>query len=224
MPRLLLFALALGGPCYASAVVMPFTALPTTLTNGNSAATIGGFAPRELIYDDGAADSEMPALEGGEIIINTSGATLDGVANNGTLLLTETQVYETAAILRATLAAAESNPSENSATDYQYALWYLFHNTGADQLALSNNQLTDLFDAAGIVTSASQTEVHMPKVDAAMLAVSTTAPVIFNPEPPGFEIPAGAPEPGTWILMVGIGFLFLIPGVRSKVITAISRR
>ncbi len=221
--RLLLFALTLGvSGCYASAIVMPFTALPTTLTNGHSGATIGGFAPHEVICDNGAA--EMPAFEGGETIVNTSGETLDGVANNGMLMLTEMQVYETAAVLRAALASMESNPPENSAADYQYALSYLFHNTGADPTILTNNQLTDLFNAAGIVTSASQTEMNTPRVDAAILAVSTAGPVNFNQEPPGFGMPAAAPEPGTWVLMGGIGVLFLIPRVRSKVLAAISRR
>ncbi len=157
-----------------------------------------------------------------ETIKNTSGGTLDGIANNHTLTLTETQAYETAAVMMAEMQTyLNGNPANpgNTVTDFNYAVWYLFNQNlslNGTALTLNTNQQTDLFNAAAIVTSSTQTNMQITAADSAKLVIYTY--------PPGTEqeflgelTPTGAaPEPASWALFGVLGLL-LIPGVRSKI-------
>jgi hypothetical protein len=216
--------------------------------NGYSTATIAGIQAEDVMCDYFEADTPMPSgpwtydystigsagwastvqFETSETIKNTTGATLDGVANNGSLTLTETQSYQTAAVLMAEMQTyLNGNPSNpgNTVTDYQYAVWYLFdHNLSMNgtSLTLNTNQQTDLFNAAAIVTSASQTNMQITAADSAKLVIYTY-PAGTEQEFLGEATPTGAaPEPATWTIFSLLGLL-LIPGVRARLLTAASR-
>jgi hypothetical protein len=216
--------------------------------NGYSTATIAGIPSQDVMCDFFDAETPMPSgpwtydystigsagwastvqFQTGETIKNTTGATLDGVANNHTLTLTETQSYQTAAVLMAEMQTyLNGNPASpgNTVTDFQYAVWYLFNQNlslNGASLTLNNNQQTDLFNAAAIVTSSTQTNRQITAADSAKLVIYTY-PAGTEQEFLGELTPTGAaPEPASWALFGVLGLL-LIPGVRSKVLAFVSR-
>jgi hypothetical protein len=229
---LLLFAFA-APACFGATVIISFTALPTDIQsesytnvnpsyNGYSTATINGVTNQQVICDDTYVDTYMPsgpfiydystiggsgwastvAFETNETITNNSGMTIDGLANNGTLTLTETQAYETAAVLLVTLSKI-SNPSANTITDFQYALWNLFN----PNVKTNANQITDQLNAADIVTSSLAANIATTAADSAELRIYTAVPVNSNQEFLGLNTPT--PEPGSWVMIAGLGLCLL---------------
>jgi hypothetical protein len=225
---------------FANSIVLAFTNLPATLENesyGSSGATYNGYitttingsAGWEVICDDyyvtthvnsqpdaydysliGSTNwASTVAFETGETITNKTGSTVDGLANNGTISLNETQAYETAAVLLVTLSKI-SNPSADTITDYQYALWNLFDSG----LVINANQLTDQINAADIVTSGTNTNKAITAADASELVIYTANPVNSNQEMLGLSTPT--PEPGSWMLMLGLGLMLLSRTIRTR--------
>lgn len=176
----LLTTLLLAAPAsYGDTLKMTFTTLPATHMNSqdNSSAsdatyngyvntTIGGIPSQDVICDDFATDTVMPASytynstafgssgwssavkftsNAGYNITNTGSAiTADGVTVDAgvTENLTQTQAYELAAVLLTNFDQATNGLSgtalSDTITDYQYALWYLFDNN----LAIDNTNET----------------------------------------------------------------------------------
>jgi hypothetical protein len=158
----------------------------------------------------GPAWATNVAFQSGETIVNTSGAAIGGTANNGTLALTETQAYDTAAVLLVTLSKMNS-PTANQITDYQYALWNLFDS----HVALNATQVTDQFTAADIVTSGIVANQVATAADAAKLVIYTAVPTNSSQEFLGLGTPT--PEPGAWVFAAGLALLFLSPRFRSRI-------
>lgn len=214
--------------------------------NGYTTATIAGIPSQEVICDDAFVDTNIPSGNltydfstigganwattvqfGAETITNNTGGTVDSVSNGSSVSLTQLQAYDTAAILDVDLAASH-NPSANTITDYQYALWYLFDqnikvpaNSGTP-VPVNATQLNLIYSAAAIATSTSGANEATTAADAARLIIYTYAGgTNGSQEFLGLSTPT--PEPGAWALMLGLGLLALIPGVRAKLLAAISR-
>jgi hypothetical protein len=211
--------------------------------NGYTTATINGIPSQQVICDDALVDTNVPSGNltydystigganwattvqfGAESLKNTSGQTIDGVASNASMSLTQLQAYQTAAILDVQLASL-SSPSANTITDYQYALWYLFDQNitvpaqGGTAVPVNVNQLTLLYNAAQIATSTSGANQATTAADAARLIIYTY-PGGTNGSQEFLGLGTATPEPGTWTLMLGAALIALIPGVRAKLWSA----
>jgi hypothetical protein len=116
----LLFSLT---ACYGSTVTVFFTALPATIENGTyngfSTATVNGIPSQLLICDDYDDTTYMPSSS--NLIYDYS--TLTG-PDPLQYVRFNTANYDEAAVLVWELAETR-NPSANTITDYQYALWNL---------------------------------------------------------------------------------------------------
>ena len=156
MGRLLLSIALLCAACYASPADISFTGLPAVFQNNNynvpdatgatyngwSTATIDGVPGQLVICDDYSHTTYIPSSEEADLSTLTGPDPLQYARFSGL------QTYETAAVLVSELASL-SNPSDNTVTDYQYALWNLF-----DSAAPANaTQQSLISDAQWLVLS-----------------------------------------------------------------------
>jgi hypothetical protein len=241
---LLVFTLT-ASYCFADTLNINFTNLPTVhesqtysqnnaTYNGEVTATIDGIPMQEIVCDDFFVDTPVPStltynystfgganwqskvqFEGSETLVNKSGSALDGIAKNSSLTLTETEAYETAAVLLTGLESLNPHTQAHQVTDYQYALWYLFdQNVSLPQPVSSYyGDFKDLFDAATLVKSNLASDKLTVATDASKLVIYTY-PNGSKQEFLGLSTPT--PEPASWAMMAGFGLLGLIPGVRRK--------
>ncbi len=236
--RFLPLLLLTGIPaCFADTVNIQFTSLPNTLQNNNygtSNATYNGFtgaiingatsiglicddyshettvgSGQTFVYDystlDGANPLQFARFTGPETVVGHA------------IALTETQAYETAAVLVGELSAL-SNPSNNTVTDYQYALWSLF----TPSTPMNSTQGNLLLAAADLVLSSNAGDQAKVQTYASELQIYTpTERDASNQE--FLAINPSAPEPAGWLLMGVIALAFLHPGTRTRLRSFASR-
>lgn len=236
--RFLPLLLAAGASaCLADTVTLNFTSLPSTLQNnnyGSSNATYNGFtgavlngtANIALICDDYSHETVVGSGQNFSYYYSTlDGANpLQDVRFTGSetivghnIVLTETQAYETAAVLVGELSGI-SNPSHNTVTDYQYALWSLF--TPATPMNITQGNL--LLSAADLVLSSNAGDQAKVQTWADELEIFTpTDRDASNQE--FLALNPSAPEPAGWALMGVIALAFLHPRIRTGLRALASR-
>lgn len=228
---LALFAMA---ACHANTITLAATGLPVTDesgTYGSSGATYNGFAmatidgtPNEwIICDDFSHETLVPS---GNMVYDLS--TVGGGDPLQSVRFTQgsmTQNYQEAAVLTWQLSdyvsLNGSLASNNTITDYQYAIW-------------------NIFDPGDVAVNASQfalqtTALNLVATEGALLATTVYPNVmVYTPDPNGgstsnqeflqYSSPSGqaygqslAPEPGTWTLMAGA--LLIAAAAKGRKIT-----
>jgi hypothetical protein len=131
------------------------------------------------------------------------------------LNITGTEEYEAAAVLLTELAAF-SNPSANTITDYQYALWNIF--TPGNELVNATQQELETAAVALVQAGASSTQADYSN----LIIYTPTAGFTNNQE--FLALTATAPEPASWALMALLGLLLAVPQMRSRVFALIQPR
>jgi hypothetical protein len=224
-------------------VVVDFTTLPTTQGNGTTnsqsntydgeaGGTIGGTAVAELVCDFISASTLVPSgpLDFSvETTASLSGVQFtSGYAQISGHTLTEVQAYDTAAVLMTELNAATPAGNAQTIADFQYAIWNLMLPAGADgaikdytlDAAATANQV-NAFAAVTASTPTAQTIAD----EQALVIYTPTAQSAGNQEFVGLNTPMVNPEPSSWVLLVGLGLLSLVPLVRSRLLSpALSRK
>jgi hypothetical protein len=222
-------------------VLITFTGLPATqgngttnsqgnTYNGEAAATIAGISSQDLVCDDFDNTTYMPSGQidfSVETISNLSGADFtSGYATVSGYTLTETQAYDTEAVLLTELEALTINSANAQAiTDYQYAMWDLTLPSGGDgslkDNPLDSNALSDqqaAFAAVQANSTSTQAEEH------ALVVYTPTASYSSNQEFLGLNTPTATPEPSTWVMLAVLGLLLCIPQMRSCLRRAVLSR
>jgi PEP-CTERM motif-containing protein len=216
MNKVLIAILAVIGVCHGDTITMFFTALPSVQQNNNynnanstgeatyngyATATIGGIPMEDVICDDFDHTTYVPSSS--NLIYDYS--SLTGVEPLEYARFQGIQNYETAAVLLTELGA-QVNPSANTVTDYQYALWNLF-TPGSAPANLTQQNLESA--ALSLVQSDSPTAT----ASYSRLAIYTpTAPYASNQEFLGLRTPT--PEPATWLLLL-VGCALMAAGTRG---------
>jgi hypothetical protein len=213
----LLTAVALAiGVCHGGSLVLQFTQLPNVQENfdytaggtynGYALATINGFPAQSLICDDYVDETLVPS---GALQFNYSflagSNPLEYVRFNGHQA---TMNYQAAAILLNQLAAV-TNPSADTITDYQYALWNLFNPS-----APANATQRSLQTSAQAILLAGGTQTAL---DYESLVIYTpTDTFASNQEFLGLNTPVGTPEPAVWpVITLAIAAVIWIRRRRS---------
>jgi hypothetical protein len=211
---------------------LAFNTLPTTYESGsygNADATYNGYIlstangitialmcddslhttdvpSGSMVYDYATLTGPTPLMDGGETVRFTDG--------NSALNINETEAYETASVLLSELAGL-SNPSADTITDYQYAVWNMF--TPAD-LPVNATQLNLQTSAVALVSAGAPSTV----ADYSNLVIYTpTAAFASSQEFLGLNTPA--PEPASWAFMALLGLLLCIPQVRFRFTRQLAR-
>jgi hypothetical protein len=236
--RFLPLLLAAGASvCLADTVTLNFTSLPSTLQNnnyGSSNATYNGFTGAilngttsiELICDDYAHDTvvgsgqnfiyDYSTIDGANPLQNVRFTGSETIVGHS-ITLTELQAYETAAVLVGELSGI-SNPSNNTVTNYQYALWSLF----TPSAPMNTTQGNLLLAAADLVLSSNPGDQAKVQTYASELEIFT--PTDRNPSNQEFlAINPSAPEPAGWALMGVIALAFMHPRIRTRLRAFASR-
>jgi hypothetical protein len=221
---------------YADTVTLTFNSLPTTYQDGSysisaSDATYNGYVPTTingifhelLICDDSAHDTDVPS--GPDVYyfstLTNPAPLADGTSavrftsSNAILNITGTEEYEAAAVLLTQLAAF-SNPSANTITDYQYALWNIF--TPGNE-PVNNTQLE--LDTAAIALV--QAGAISTQADYSNLVIYTPS-VGFTNNQEFLALTATAPEPASWALMALLTLLLAVPKMRSRIYVVVRSR
>lgn len=202
--------------CHASTIILAATGLPQADENGtygSSGATYNGFVtatvngiPNQLILcDDFTHTTVVPS---GNMVydFSTVGGSnpLQNVRFTGT---GEVQNYDEAAVLTWQLfeyvSANGPQASDNTITDYQYALWNIFdpYNaiTNPNGVKVNSNQLALQTTALNLMTT-----------ESAMLTADVYPDVrVYTPDPNGGSVSDqeflqfASPEPGTLALLAG---------------------
>jgi hypothetical protein len=215
MNKVLIATLAVIGVCHGDTITMFFTALPGVQQNNNynnanstgestyngyATATIGGIPMQDVICDDFDHTTYVPSSS--NLIYDYS--SLTGVEPLQYARFQGIQSYETAAVLLTELEA-QVNPSANTVTDYQYALWNLF-TPGSAPANLTQQNLENA--ALSLV----QSDSPMATASYSQLVIYTpTGPYAGNQEFLGLQTPT--PEPATWLLLLSGSALL---AVRSR--------
>ena len=145
--KLAFLVLLFAGAASADTVLIYFTTLPSTQMSstyvvtsgdyvGDVGATIDGIST-ELMCDDKTDTTNVPSNEVYDFSTLTGSNPLAHVKYtsnetfNGTVY-TDTQLYEAASILLVNFSEL-TNPSAQTITDYNYAIWNLFNPTGVPE-------------------------------------------------------------------------------------------
>jgi hypothetical protein len=215
MNKLLITILTATAACHGNTVTMFFTALPSVQQNndynnanstgeatynGYATATIGGIPMQDVICDDFDHTTYVPSSS--NLIYYSS--SLTGVEPLQYARFQGIQTYEAAAVLLTELGS-QANPSANTVTDYQYAVWNLFTPGSAPanltQQNLENAALSLVHSDSPMATgSYSHLVIYTP-----------TEPYAGNQEFLGLHTPT--PEPATWLLLLSGSALL---AVRSR--------
>ena len=221
---------------YADTVTLTFTSLPTTNEDSSystsaSDATYNGYVPTTineifnelLICDDSAHTTDVPS--GPDVYyvstLTNSAPLADGTSavrftsSNAILNITGTEEYEAAAVLLTQLAAF-SNPSANTITDYQYALWNIF--TPGNEPVNGTQQELDTAAVALVQAGSTSTQA-----DYSNLVIYTPAAGFTNNQE-FLALTATAPEPASWALMALLSLLLAVPQMRSRIYAVIRSR
>jgi hypothetical protein len=221
---------------YADTVTLTFNSLPTTNEDGSystsaSDATYNGYVPTTingtfsglLICDDSAHNTDVPS--GPDVYYISTLANpapfADGTSavrftsSNTILNITGIEEYEAAAVLLTQLAAF-SNPSANTITDYQYALWNIF--TPGNEPINETQQTLDTAAVALVQAGAISTQADYSNL------VIYTPSVGFTNNQEFLALTATAPEPASWALMALLTLLLAVPQMRSRVYAVIRSR
>jgi len=229
-PLFAIILLAGATSAQASNVILAATGLPSTYENGNygsSDATYNGFVtatingiPNQLILCDDAAHTTV--VQSGNMVYDFS--SLGGAHQLQNARFTGPNMvanYDEAAALLWELATYPDiygvQPSANTITDYQYALWNIFdpYNsvTNPNGVKVNSNQLALQTAAVNIVDT-----------EGAMLAADVYPNVeIYTPDPNGGstgdqEFLQYAPEPTSISLMLGALLIGASAIARRKVL------
>ena len=210
MHRLLTAILITIGVCHADTITLTFTNLPPVLENYNynipdssgasyngfSIATIHGIPMQQVICDDYTHDTYMPSPA---LVYHYS--TLTGPDPLAYARFSGAQNYEAAAVLLGDLAGMP-NPSANTVTDYQYALWHLFSPLSAP----ANQTQIDLEDAALALVRADSPQAL--ETYSHLKIYTPTAAFASNQEFLGLDTPVPTPEPASGLmLLVGLALV-----------------
>ncbi|HEV2445023.1 MAG TPA: PEP-CTERM sorting domain-containing protein [Candidatus Sulfopaludibacter sp.] len=204
MHRLLTAILLTFGICRADTITIIFTNLPDVLENynynipdssgatynGYSTATIDGIQMQQVICDDYTHDTYMPSPA---LVYHYS--TLAGPNPLQYARFQSVQNYEAAAVLLTGLAAV-ANPSANTVTDYQYALWHMFSPLSAP----ANQTQTDLENAAMALVQADKPQAL--ETYSHLKIYTPTAAYASNQEFLGLDTPVPTPEPASAVMLL----------------------
>jgi hypothetical protein len=227
---------AAGSVAFAnSIVVVNFTTLPATQGNGTTntqsntydgeaGATIGGTYVAELVCDFISAGTNVPSGPW-DFSVETT-ASLSGVqftsgyATISGHTLTETQAYDTAAVLMVELNAATPGDNAQTIADFQYAIWNLMLPAGVDGATKDNPldaaAILNQQNAYALVTATTPT-AQTTSDEQALVIYTPTSQSAGNQEFVGLNTPMVNPEPSTWVLMAGLGLLLCVRPVLSRV-------
>jgi hypothetical protein len=246
------FLTAASATAFASTVTITFTSTSTDVSgngttnsqastlNGETVATIAGFANQLLVCDDFDQTTYVPssALDYSvNTIASLTTSPLDVDFSNGTLpggtvgAVSQTQAYDTVAVLTKELEA--SGNTVQQITDYQYAIWYLMEPAGVDNLNSSirdnpldtaaANDLTTAYNDVRQSGTTNMTAAAVTAVESSLVIYTPTSANSSNQEFVGLNTPVSTPEPSSWLLMAALGLFLGIPQVRSRLGAVLSR-
>jgi hypothetical protein len=230
----------------SSTVIVTFTGLPATQGNGTTnsqgntyngpgIATVAGIPNADLVCDDFTNTTYVPSgpldysvntissLTSSDVDFSSGFVTgLTGEAAGG---MTQTQAYDTVAVLTANLETPGSTAQQIA--DYQYAIWDLMEpgasNDSTKDSPLDANAASYLQSAFTAVTAASPASATLAD-EKALVIYTPTSGYSSNQEFVGLNTPTGAiPEPSTWILMAALGLLMCLPQTRSLIYLVLHR-
>jgi len=233
MNKIVLFVLvAAASPAFASTVAISFVSLPATQGNGTTnsqgntyvgeiGATIAGIPNQELVCDDFDATTYIPSSNidfSVETVSSLAGVNFtNGYAVISGDTLTETQAYETAAVLLTDLEALPvTNGNAQAIADYQYAIWNLMLPNGVDG-SYQDNPLDSNASSyqqtafAAVLANSTSTQID----EKSLVIYTPTAQYASNQEFLGLNTPT-APEPSSWVLMASFGMLLCVPRLRFR--------
>jgi hypothetical protein len=238
MNKLILTALftTIAPAAFASTVLINFTALPGTYEtptygstggtyNGNVPSVIDGVFSVNLVCDDFADTTNVPSGNlpySVETLANLSGAMFtggfaaiqEGVTN---YTLTQTQAYDTAAVLMTALEGLTVNSANaNAITDYQYAIWDLM-SPGATDPGTGIKDNADITTTALLQGAFAQVLAGgAPALadEKSLVIYTPISTAIGNQEFLGLNTPV--PEPASWAMMAAFGLLLCVPQVRRR--------
>jgi hypothetical protein len=216
MKRKLALMVLIAAAGHASTLLLDATGLPPADENGNYGssnatyngfvtATVNGVANQLILCDDFLHTTDVPS---GNMVydFSTVGGS-DPLQNVRFTQGNEVQNYEEAAVLTWQLfeyvSVNGSGASNNTITDYQYALWNIFDPYNAsgnpDGVKVNSNQSALQTTALGLMST-----------ESAVLAADVYPYVkVYTPDPNGGSssnqefLQYAAPEPGTLLLLAG---------------------
>jgi hypothetical protein len=199
--------------------------------NGETNATIAGIPSQYLVCDDFSNSTDVPS---GPIdfSVNTiasltssnvdfAGGFVTGLTGEASGGMTQTQAYDTLAVLLTNLETAGNTVQQ--VTDYQFAMWNLTEPNGVDgnDSSITDNPLdanasNDLQSAFTAVTAATPSSAVIADENS-LLIYTPTSSFSSNQEFLGLDTPGSPiPEPSTWFLTAALGLLLCIPRVRAR--------
>jgi|SRR5579872_2537511 len=210
MRRLFAAIVLVRGVCYGDPVNLFFTALPSVQQNysyqngpgstgvtynGWSIATITGIPLQDLICDDYSDTTYMPSSS--NLLYDYS--TLTGPDALEYARFPGLETYETAAVLLSEFTAT-ANPTDNTVTDYQYALWNLFE----PDVTINGKQQTFISDAQGLVLA------NSPQATSTYAGLAIYTPTQDYASNQEFLAWQAAPEPDLAPMLMLIGATLLV--------------
>jgi len=235
----------------SSTVFITFTGLPATQGNGTTntqsntydgeaIATVAGIPSVDLVCDNFTNTTYVPSgildysvntissLTSSPSDVDFSSGFVTGLTGESSGGMSQTQAYDTAAVLVTELETA-GNTAQQIA-DYQYAIWDLMqpgasdsNNSSIKDSPLDTNAssyLQSAFTAATAATPAAATLAD----EKALVIYTPTSAYSSNQEFIGLNTPTSTPEPSTCFLMAALGLLFCAPQARARLRSAVLSR